>query len=333
MEISENRVCETPILLIVFKRPELTRRVLRGIAAVHPKILLIAADGPRFEEERSLCDQTRKVIEQGVDWECDIRTNYAESNLGCGTRVYTAIDWAMEQFEELIILEDDCVAEPSFFGFCEALLSKYRNDTRVMHISGDNFQQNQPTTHNGYYFSKYTHVWGWATWRRAWRYFDWHMRSWPEMRAAGLVDQWCEDSYERTYWTQLFDQMYEGAPGVWALQWTYCVWAQNGLAVLPSVNLVSNIGYGPSAAHTQAESPSMNLPTRPLTTITHPDCLLRNAQADLYTFEHHFGGAAMRGANSPGHRFLRAIRPATLPLRVARRLWRNRPKQIRSDEA
>ena len=193
-----------PVLLIIFNRPELTRRTLEAIARAKPQSLLVAADGPRSAEEVDRCEQARALI-RNVDWECDITTNFSDTNLGCGIRVHTAIDWAMSKYEELIILEDDCIPSTTFFRFCEELLSYYRDDERVMHISGNNFQRGLRRTEYSYYFSKITHAWGWATWKRAWKHFDWDMASWPEFKREGLIESFCDDPYERKYWTDIFD--------------------------------------------------------------------------------------------------------------------------------
>lgn len=312
---------ETPVLLIIFNRPELTRKAVQAIAAGRPKVLLVAADGPRSEAEKTLCEATREVIRE-VDWDCKIRTLYAEKNMGCGVRVYTAIDWAMSQYEELIILEDDCIPDPSFFSFCDELLARYRNDTRVLHISGNNFQLPQTNVAESYYFSKYTHAWGWATWRRAWKHFDWSLKFWPELKDKGLVERWCEDPYEQRYWKAIFDKMYLGAPDVWDYQWNCCVWAQHGLVILPSVNLVSNIGFGKDATHTQGYSPYMNLTTTEIGHLSHPSYVVRNNLADTYTFNHNFGGLAMKRADSLSQRLLRVTRPISMPFRAVRKIWR-----------
>jgi hypothetical protein len=262
-----------------------------------------------------------------VDWDCEVRTNYAEQNMGCGVRVYTAIDWALNQSEEVIILEDDCIPAPSFFNFCQELLVKYRDDTRVMHISGNNYQPTHAPAEASYYFSKYTHAWGWATWRRAWKHFDWSLKYWPELKAARLVELWCDDPYEQRYWTEIFDRMHKGVPDVWDYQWNCCVWAQNGLVILPSVNLVSNIGFGPDATHTQGDSPYLNLATTEISHLSHPPFVVRNKEADSYTFDHNFGGAAMRQARSIKARLVRFF---SLPFRALRKLWRSGRSRLRN---
>lgn len=310
-----------PILLIVFNRPELTRRALEAIAQAKPTTLLVAADGPRFTEEQERCEQVRDLI-GAINWGCDVRTNYSDINLGCGIRVYTAIDWAMSQFEELIILEDDCLPSSSFFRFCEELLAYYRDDERVMHISGNNFQQGIKRSEYSYYFSKTTHAWGWATWKRAWKHFDWDMKRWPEFKREGLLESWCDDFYELKYWTNIFDQTYAGAPDIWDYRWNFACLSQSGLCVLPSKNLVSNVGTGMDATHTRDDAHFMNLPTGHIGEITHPPYVVRHRTADRYTFDHNFGGEALRQADAWPAKLKRRIRATALPIRAARKLWR-----------
>jgi hypothetical protein len=307
---------KAPVLLIIYKRPDLTRRALEAIAAAKPSRLFVAADGPRNAAEAEVCRVTREAVGD-FKGDCEVVTNFSDENLGCGIRVYTAIDWAFSTSEDLIVIEDDCLPNASFFRFCEELLAVYRDDERVMHISGDNFVGPQLSGSNSYYFSKYTHAWGWATWKRAWRYFDWTMSRWPDLREAGLVQSWCSDPYEQRYWTGIFDRMVGGASDVWDYMWMFACWSQSGLSVLPSVNLVRNDGWGPDATHTQA--PVACPPTAELERIEHPLCMVRNVRADAITFDRNFGGAQMRAMDSPRARFRRCIDPLLGPARVVKR--------------
>jgi len=310
---------QTPVLLIIFKRPEHTRRALAAIATARPPTLLIAADGPRGDFEAAQCAEARSAIER-IDWPCTVLTNFADTNLGCGIRMHTAITWALSQFEEIIILEDDCLPNASFFRFCEDLLARYRDDERVMHISGNNFVGEASRTPYSYYFSKYTHASGWATWRRAWRHFDWSLQNWPEADQAGLLAATCSDSYEQRYWRAIFDRLHAGAPDVWDYQWNFAMWSQSGLAALPSVNLVWNDGWGPDATHTK--SPMAWPETAELGEIRHPPYVFRNIAADAYQFDKNFGGDAMRALDSPRAKFHRGLEPLLRPLRVVKRTLR-----------
>lgn len=309
----------TPVLLIIFNRPELTRRVLEAIAVVKPARLFVAADGPRGAPDVEQCREARAAI-AGVDWECELLTDFSDINLGCGIRVHTAVDWAFSHCDQLMVLEDDCVPGVPFFRFCEQLLEVYRDDERIMHISGNNFHAGESFTPYSYYFSKYTHAWGWATWRRAWRHFDWAMKRWPEVRTAGLVEACCSDPYEREYWSSIFERMHQGAPDVWDYQWTFACWLQSGLAVLPSVNLVSNLGFGADATHTKAQSEFLCRPTFDLGKIRHPPYVIRNVAADSVTFDQNFGGAAMKAEDSWRTGLRRRVSPALGPIRAAKRM-------------
>jgi hypothetical protein len=308
---------KTPVLVIIFKRPEMTRRVLEAVAAVRPPLILVAADGPRGAFEADQCAAARRVLDE-IEFPCEVRTNFADANLGCGIRVHTAITWALEQVEEVVILEDDTLPNASFFRFCDELLARYRDDERVMHISGNNFVGAASKTPYSYYFSKYTHASGWATWRRAWRHFDWSVARWPEADAAGLLEATGADAYEARYWREIFERIHKGAPDIWDYQWNFAVWSNSGLAILPSVNLVWNDGWGPDATHTQA--PMAWPETRELGEIRHPSFVFRNVAADAYQFDINFGGAALRAMDSPQARLRRKLGPALWPLRKVKRM-------------
>ena len=283
----------TPIAFIIFNRPDLTEIVFEAIRQAKPKKLLVVADGPRFPQEADKCEKSRSVI-QKIDWECELLTNYSEINLGCKLRVSSGLDWVFSEVEEAIILEDDCVPAPSFFKFCETLLARYRQDERIMMISGDNFQKGHKRTDYSYYFSKYAHIWGWASWRRAWQHYDVEMKTWPEYNKLGIIDSFCENKYEKKYWTDIFNLTFDGSINTWDYQWTYACWSQNGLSILPNANLVSNIGFRADATHTIFENPWAQLPTSDIWQIRHPPFIVRHKDADAYTFDYLFGGKAMR---------------------------------------
>ncbi|MBD2464227.1 methyltransferase domain-containing protein [Oscillatoria sp. FACHB-1407] len=286
----------TPVAFLIFNRPELTARVFQAIANAKPKKLLVVADGPRFPEEAEKCRKAREVINQ-VDWDCEVLTNFSEHNLGCKRRVSSGINWVFSEVEEAILLEDDCLPVPSFFSYCQALLERYRNDSRIMHISGNNFQFGIERTKYSYYFSRYPHIWGWATWRRAWQHYDVDMQGWLDFKEAGLISSMFEHPQEQILWTQLLDQAYRGEVDTWDYPWGYTVWSQTGLSILPRVNLVTNIGFGADATHTTpgSNNPLANLPTEDLWELEHPPYVAMNREADLYTYEKVFGGKVEQG--------------------------------------
>jgi hypothetical protein len=278
----------TPVGFLIFNRPDLTEIVFESIRQAKPKKLLVVADGPRFSEEVEKCQKARAVIER-VDWECEVLTNFSEKNLGCGRRVSSGLDWIFSEVEEAIILEDDCLPAPSFFFFCQALLEYYRHDERILLVSGDNFQQGQSRTDYSYYFSKYNDIWGWASWRRAWNYYDFEMKTWPSYKKANLLQSVCENLEEQEFWTDIFDTVYAGNIDTWDYQWTYACFAQKGLTVLPNSNLISNLGYRADATHTTVvDSTLACLPITNIWEIQHPPYVVRNQEADDYAFKHVF---------------------------------------------
>lgn len=278
----------TPVALFVFNRPLETKRVFEAVALQQPPVLLVIADGARADrpEERELCNQTREIIDL-VTWECDLRLNFSDENLGCKRRVSSGIDWVFEQVEEAIILEDDCLPSAAFFRFAEEMLKRYRHDRRIGMISGDNFQNQRTGIEADYYFSKYGHIWGWASWSRAWNNYDVSISSWPELKKSGFLRSIHQDQTEVSYWTAIFDAVHRGDIDTWDYQWVLTLWTQSQLTVLPEVNMISNIGFGEEATHTvAANSPYANLEISDLDfPLAHPEEVVVNRQADTYTWE------------------------------------------------
>ena len=285
-----------PLLLTAWRRPHTLRQVIDAIRPVAPTRLFVACDGPNPERpgEAEKVAATRQVIEQGIDWPCQIERLYSDVNLGCRLGVSRAITWFFEQVEEGIILEDDCVPHPDFFPYCTTLLERYRHDTRVWCISGNNFQSGQWRGDGSYYFSRYNHCWGWASWRRCWQHYDGELSQWPALRDSGLLDTIFEDPLERQYWSAIWQRLVdEGNPDSWAYRWTLTCLANGGLTALPNRNLVCNVGFGEDASHTTGVS-DPTVANHGLGPLTHPQFVLRDSAADRYGFDHHFGGADMR---------------------------------------
>lgn len=273
----------TPVVLILFNRPHHVRRVLERVAEARPPKLFIIADGPRNAEDRDLCAQARSVV-SNISWPAEIHTNFSEVNLGVARRVSSGLDWVFGRVPEAIILEDDCLPGPDFFVFCEEMLERYRNDSRIGVISGNNFVAPGMCCPDSYYFSKYPHVWGWATWRRTWSLFDFNMRSWPKAKSLGLLTSVFTCPETITFWTSTFDSIYE-APLGWDAKLVYTCLTNNLLNVLPGQNLVSNIGWGPDASHAlDTSSPLANIPIGKLCfPLSHPDFVFCWREADEAT--------------------------------------------------
>lgn len=258
----------TAVVFLVFNRPDLTARVLEQIRAARPPTLLVVADGPRPDDHARVA-AVRALIEAGVDWPCDLRREYATANLGCGPRVASGLDWAFSQVEEAIILEDDCRPDPSFFPFAEAMLARYRDEPRVMHIGGTNLLAPRMRRRRAaWWFSRHAWVWGWATWRRAWRHYDYAMTAWDE-RLAALRASFAT-GWERAYWERTLDyaRRHPAHVNTWDYAWQFTCRSLGGLAVLPTRNLVENLGFGHDHTHTPAALRRLHRPaeaTGPLT--------------------------------------------------------------------
>ncbi len=276
---------KTPVAFIIFNRPDTTKQVFEAIREAKPPKLLVVADGSRLDRpgEEEKCAAARAIID-GVDWECEVLTNYSDVNLGCKLRVSSGLDWVFSEVEEAIILEDDCLPHSTFFPFCEELLDYYRNDQRIMAIGGCNFQFGSNRNDYSYYFSHYAHIWGWASWRRAWQNYDVDMKLWKEVRDCGLLESVSNDTKSLKYWHKIFQDTYNGLIDTWDYQLAFALWSQNGLTILSNSNLVSNIGFREDATHTKGNSKVANMPTEAIDfPLKHPPFMMRNIQADEYT--------------------------------------------------
>lgn len=277
----------TPVAFLIFNRPHTTERVFAEIARARPPKLLVVADGPRSNRpgEELLCTQTRAIVER-IDWDCEVLTNFAEQNMGCKKRIASGIDWIFTQVPEAIILEDDCLPEPSFFRFCEEMLIRYRDDERVGMVSGGNLQFGRRRGDSSYYFSRYTHIWGWATWRRAWQHYDRDIEQWPTFRQEGWIQQLFDRPGEQLYWEQSFELVHGGKLDTWDCSWTFASLLRGRLQIVPNVNLISNIGFGADATHTHVVGEHANMPTAPIEfPLTHPQFVLANTEADRFISE------------------------------------------------
>lgn len=297
----------TPVVLILFKRPEETARVFDMIRRAQPSQIFLIADGPRRDrpEDRPLCEAARAVVEH-IDWDCRVQRNYSEENMGCGRRLPSGLDWVFEQVEEAIILEDDCVPDPSFFRYCDVLLERFRADSRVMHINGNSFGgEAAEMSPYSYGFTHFAQAWGWATWRRAWQAFDHVIASWPEYRDRGWIESLPVDGAIRRRQVERWDLVHGGALDIWDFQWHFAVMSQHGLAVAPSVNLVSNVGFGPDATHTlDTTSPRAALPTAEMPfPLRHPPFVQPHPATDRRYARAMMGGSRLR-------RLVRRIRTA-----------------------
>ncbi len=285
----------TPVAFFIFNRPDTTERVFEVIRQARPSRLLVVADGPRPSHagDQEKCAAARAIIDR-IDWDCEVSKSFAQANMGCKHRMSSGLDWVFTTVKEAILLEDDCFPDPTFFRFCEELLDHYRHDERIMTISGDNFQFGRRRTDYSYYFSRYPHIWGWATWRRAWRHYDPDMQLWPERQKAGWLSGILDCQEAANHWARLFEQSFSGGADTWDYAWTFACWLQGGLTIIPNVNLVSNIGFGAAATHTTSRARFANIAVHPVSfPLQHPPSVSRWIEADRYTSRQQVGIKAL----------------------------------------
>ena len=283
----------TPVAIFTFNRPQLTERLLGILAKIKPGRILVVSDGPRSHVTGDVekCAAVRKLFEN-LDWECRIDRNYADSNMGSFPRNSSGLNWVFEQVEEAVILEDDCVPDLSFFPYCEELLDKYRNDSRVGLISGNNFLKNPDIQQKqSYFFSGYATTWGWASWRRTWQQVDLNMPYWPQFRDSGELQQAVLSPVEANYWQRIYDAILEKRlKNAWDYQLILTCMKFNLLTIVPAINLVSNVGFGPSGTHCMNESsPLHDVPSGELKfPLVHPADVQRSDLVDYEVFRSRF---------------------------------------------
>lgn len=282
---------KSALLFLIFNRPSTTSLVFKKIRQAKPPRLYIAADGPRKgnDDDKKKSIKVREVVTR-VDWPCEVKSLYRNENLGCKKAISSAITWFFENEEQGIILEDDCLPNLDFFNFCDNLLIHYSKNEKISAITGNNFQDNNWRGNASYYFSKYFHCWGWATWRRSWQNYDGEISFWPKWRNSKDWINFISNKLEREYWKNIFNKVHQGKIDSWAYPWTANIWYNKGLVITPNTNLVSNIGFGESATHTKSKKDKPVLPANNLGNLIHSNRVERNIEADDWTFNHHYGG-------------------------------------------
>lgn len=306
---------KTPILFLTYRRFHTAARVFQSIRNARPERLYFASNGPNpinpneFDEVHCV----RGLIEK-IDWPCKVKTRLLSHHLNVKDSICSSIDWFFENEEYGIILEDDCLPHHDFYSFSERLLLKYQFNEQIYAISGTNFQNGQRRGPHSHYFSKYNHVWGWATWRRAWNKNDSELHFWPDYKKSSAWKAFWPNTLIRLYWTIIFDRVFDGKIVTWDYPWTASVWRNNGLTVIPNVNLVSNIGFGPDATHTKTiDSLTANMVVAPMGSTDDPTAISNDSEADNYTFRTHYLGMAPN--------FISLV---YLPFRVVSWLFRNK---------
>jgi hypothetical protein len=278
----------TPVLLITWRRPNALRQVIKAMRPIAPRRLFVACDAPNPSRtgEVEKVAATRLLIEEEIDWPCQIERLYSDVNQGCRLGVSRAITWFFDQVEEGVILEDDCVPNPDFFSYCDELLDRYRHDTRIWWISGTNARLGPTPSENSYFISRYGHCWGWATWRTRWANYDRDLISLSAFLVTHGFDSLFPDRRQAHFWKKQLMRLRDSHyPDTWDYQWSYICLINGGLSVVPSSNLVSNIGFDQDATHTKNSYGALcTQATQGIMPLRHPEFLLPDPVRDLETF-------------------------------------------------
>ncbi len=293
---------QIPILITAWNRPEKVRKLINSLKILKPENLYFACDGPKDKSKSELekIDLTRKIINDNVNWECNVRKIFNDSNLGCRVNMIRSINWIFEDNEMAVILEDDCIPEPDFFKFCYLLLKKYEKELDIWNINGTNLQNGNSRGSASYYFSKYFHSWGWATWRNRWSKIDENLDSYEEFLKLSDKKNYFLNKSEEKYWLKIWDNLkYNNRPDSWAYRWLYTCIVNKGLSITPNVNLIKNIGFDNEASNTKI---MVNKFTKKNNLkifsknglLDHPKTKKVNQKADKYTFVNSFKISLLR---------------------------------------
>jgi hypothetical protein len=278
---------KSPILFLIFNRPKETQLLFNAIREAKPQKLYVAADGPRNNgKDEIVCQETKDILNQ-IDWKCELITLFREENLGCGKAVSNAVTWFFDNEEEGIILEDDCLPSLDFFRFCDEQLNYYRNDERVGHVCGCNFQDGLKRGEGDYYYSKLIHVWGWASWRRVWKKYDFNMTGLEEAKENDVLSSLTDDQVNKESIYEAFFRTKQGEIDTWDYQYFFSNLVNTRLSIIPNYNMISNIGFNADGTHTlDTNSPMADIAFGSLPSeIIHPKYIYQNRIADKYTLE------------------------------------------------
>lgn len=274
-----------PILVIIFNRPDFTKILYNTLSVLEPAKLYVISDGPRTIQEKEIIMQSREIFNK-IEWDCEVIYNYSEKNLGLRETISNGITCAFQNEEKLIILEDDCVPHKDFFWLCENLLSKYQNDHRIMAINGCNLNPRISQNYTElYFFSKYANSWGWATWKRAWDLYDSDLSG---LENTNIVMNFAFNLPYRyrsaIYWNYKLNAVKKSKINSWAYRWTFSLWINNGLAIVPYTNLIQNIGNDQRSTNTRGHHNYLNIPITALNkkTLAEPKFIIANSVYDKW---------------------------------------------------
>lgn len=272
-----------PIVLIVYKR-KVSLELMKAIRVYKPNKIFLISDGPKTNNEAELCRAAIMSVLDQIDWKCKIVRVYSRTHLGLRSRVVSGLNFVFNRVKWAIILEDDLLVHRSFFIFAEMLLKKYEYMENIISISGNNFQFDNNSITDSYYFSRYVHSWGWATWRRSWKLYNDKLAGWKTSDQKKWLKKVFNNKLLEMYWYHIFNLVDKNRIDSWAYRWTYTALKNNGLTIIPKYNLISNIGYGKSATHTIHKSKTMGMKIRKINyPLSDPKFIVRNSEADKVT--------------------------------------------------
>ncbi|MBN8676875.1 MAG: hypothetical protein J0M29_01540 [Chitinophagales bacterium] len=282
------QVFDTPVLLLLFNRPAHTQVVLERLRGIQPSRVFVHCDGARAHKpgEAVQVAEVREAV-AGIDWPCDIQTLYREENAGLREGVYGALNWFFSEVEFGIVIEDDCVPDPSFFAFCATLLNQYAQEEQVMHIGGSNLGAHLTQgMDESYFFSKFTFVWGWASWRRAWQKMSLNLDHFDQFIAQNGIEDLSSNIMVQAYFLEKLRTTKARENNSWAYAWSYSILKNKGVSIVPRQNLVQNTGIGTDdATHTVSDDPRARLKASAMSfPLVHPPSLQRPPGLDTKLF-------------------------------------------------
>jgi hypothetical protein len=279
-----NSQLDIPVLIIVFNRPELTKKLIKLLSLIKPAKIYIAADGPRNTKEINICERTRKLFDTEIDWNCSIFKKYQKNNLGVKYNVKQGIDWFFSIEKKGIILEDDCEVNTSFFKYCEELLLRYEKNDKIKMISGNFYFKSQ--IKNSYYFCRSPGTHGWASWSRTWEQNDINMEKWSPFKDFFWLLIFFKFNIAKThYFYKRFSLSKNSEINSWDYQFLYSIWKNNGLIIKPLVNLSKHIGWGDDATHGKGADKHPEVKVEEIKfPLHHPNQLKLNSKFDNLEF-------------------------------------------------
>jgi hypothetical protein len=293
---------KNPIVLIVFKRPDTTRKVIEVIKKVAPRKIYIIGDGPKSNEDKEKCALVQDTIDKNIDWDCEVFKNFSDTNMGGPKRVPSGLDWVFEHEKQAIILEDDIIADPSFFRFCDEMLERYKDNEQIMHISGNNGRVSCKNHPYSYSFTVLARCLGWATWSRAWKKFDPKMKKWPEMKKNNKFKKlFLNEKLAMAMAQKIYEPLYLKKIKGWDYKWGFTCLSNRGLGIMPNTNMTEHIGYGEDAQHTKKKKIFNSLPSKEVMEfpLVHPKeiKICKKCEDKKYKIKHGFKSMVIKVIN------------------------------------